>query len=188
MDKASLTALLSRYQPQSKGEIVSASVMLLIVENPLKELFLLVTKRPDSIATYSGDYCFPGGTTEAYDQHPLQTAEREVDEELNLKKTDYEFIAALDDTQDRYGNIVRPFISFISHDHFEKSYRLAKDEVESIYLLPLQAIYEFHRDTELEKITGRSPLFSYRCEDVFIWGLTARIIVRLGEILHSSLM
>lgn len=184
-----LQAILEKLQsltPETLPETpVSAAVMVFLMLGVADDLFFIVTKRPDFIATYAGDYCFPGGSRDPSDANLLQTAKREIEEELSLTPQHYEIIQPLSDFQDRYNNVVRPFLAVISQQTFETHAKLSPEEVEKIYYFPLDDLHALERDKRLEQTIGIIPTYSYLKEDVFIWGLTARILVHLGNILFD---
>lgn len=85
MNKNDITLLISSHVPMtiSTGSH-AASIIILLIEDIQKKLFLLLTKRAENLLTYSGDYCFPGGVFEDTDIDLKTTAERELKEELGL--------------------------------------------------------------------------------------------------------
>ena len=164
---------------------LSAAVLILLMQDDDERLFLIITKRPESIASYAGDYCFPGGMRDPSDLDLKMTAMREAEEELGLKLADYQVVNQLDDFYDRYDNVVRPFIAVITRVAFETCFKLSQDEVEAIYYFPLDDLHRLERNRVLEQMTRIEPTYSYTHDNVFIWGLTARIMVHLGNIIFD---
>jgi 8-oxo-dGTP pyrophosphatase MutT (NUDIX family) len=178
--------LIIRYTPQSLAETPnSAAVLILIMLDELQNPFIILTKRPDDISSYAGDYCFPGGRKEAEDQNFKQTVVREVEEELGLKAMHYHILGQLDDFQDRFGNLVRPFVAKVSKKNFLQNHKKISDEIVNIYYFPLAELQNIKIDDTLEKITKRSPTYIYHNEEVLVWGLTASIMVHLSNILFN---
>jgi 8-oxo-dGTP pyrophosphatase MutT (NUDIX family) len=186
MNKDLIISKIVAYQPQLIDETpVSAAVLVFMMYDQDENLSILVTKRPDHLATYAGDYCFPGGTRESFDPDLQATAIRETEEELGLQKNHYEVIGQLDDFVDRYGNLVRTYFAVISKDDFEQKAKNSSDEVASIFYLPLPELLKIQPDIELEKITKRHPTYRYTQDAVVIWGLTASIMVHLSNIIFQ---
>jgi 8-oxo-dGTP pyrophosphatase MutT (NUDIX family) len=178
---------LSHYQPHTLAETTpySAAVLVLIMQDTAGHLRLILTKRSNSVATYVGDYCFPGGMKEVDDPDLQFTAKRETQEELNIIPCLYHIIGSLDDFHDRYGNLVRPFIATITEQNFADHHQISTDEIAKLYYFPLNDLNKMAIDPRLEKIAQRHPSYSYTAGDVFIWGLTASIMVHLGNVIFN---
>jgi 8-oxo-dGTP pyrophosphatase MutT (NUDIX family) len=174
------------YSPETATETpLSAAVLILLARDTQDKFFLILTKRPDTIATYAGDYCFPGGMRDTGEADLKATIIREVTEELSITPDYYQFIGQLDDFFDRFDNLVRPFVATISREDFEKHSHISESEIEEIYFLPIENLTQLEINPTLEKLIGRHPSYSYIHEKVFIWGLTASILVLLGNIVFN---
>jgi 8-oxo-dGTP pyrophosphatase MutT (NUDIX family) len=187
MKTTDIITTLSHYHPNQLPDtgLSSAAVLILLMHDAAGNLRILLTKRSNSVATYVGDYCFPGGMREMADPDLQFTAERETQEELNLQPSHYQIIGALDDFQDRYGNLVRPYIATIAEQDFTNFHQISTDEIASLYYFPLNHLEKLAIDSKLERIAKRHPTYSYTAGDVFIWGLTASMMVQLGNILFN---
>jgi 8-oxo-dGTP pyrophosphatase MutT (NUDIX family) len=186
MDLASIVEKLKRYQPVKVPNTVhSAAVLILILFDEANNFSLIVTKRSATVATYVGDYCFPGGMKELSDQDLQFTAERETQEELAITPEHYQIIGQLDDFYDHYHSQVRPFVALISKKDFAALHRTSVDEVAELCYFPLQDLALITHDEKLERISKRHPTYSYRQDKVLIWGLTASMMVMLGNILFD---
>lgn len=163
----------------------SAAVLVLLMEDQDEELFLILTKRAQTLASYAGDYAFPGGIKDIKDADLRITAQREVHEELNLTRSSYKMVGQLDDFHDRFGDLVRPFVATITKKEFESHYKKSDAEVANIYYFSLNNIVNIKTDVNCEIITKRHPSYVYEHDDVFVWGLTASIIVHLGNIVFG---
>lgn len=179
--------IVANYKPNLMEETPqSAAVLVLILVDFQQNLFFLLTKRSNHLASYAGQYSFSGGIKESNDQDLLNTAIREVKEELGLDQRNYQLIGQLDDFQARYGNVVRPFVATMPKEQFEKIVRIEQDEIESIYYLPLPELSNIQEDPTLVPITRRRPSYSYKNDDAFVWGLTASILVFLDNLLFNQ--
>jgi 8-oxo-dGTP pyrophosphatase MutT (NUDIX family) len=183
MNNKAIIDSISAYTPETATETeFSAAVLILVARDAEDKLFLILTKRPDTIATYAGDYCFPGGMRDTGEADLKATIIREVAEELSIIPTYYQFIGQLDDFFDRFDNLVRPFVATISKEDFEKHNCISESEIEEIYFLPIENLTQLEINPTLEKLIGRHPSYSYTHEKVFIWGLTASILVQFANI------
>ncbi len=177
---------ISTYAPETATETpLSAAVLILLARDAQDNLFLILTRRPDTIATYAGDYCFPGGMRDTGEDDLKATIIREVSEELSLTQEYYQFIGQLDDFFDRFDNLVRPYVATIAREDFEKHSHISESEIEEIYYFPIENLPQLQINSTLEKLIGRHPSYSYTHDNVFIWGLTASILVQLGNIVFN---
>src|SRR5262245_22972875 len=126
----SISALLSAYRPITLGtRPQAAAVMVILLNSSQDDIEIVLTKRSSSLLKYAGDFSFPGGMNDQDDVDLYSTATREVQEELNLPPTSYQKIGQLDDFEDRYGNLVRPYVVWMDKRVFENTYKLSSDEI-----------------------------------------------------------
>jgi 8-oxo-dGTP pyrophosphatase MutT (NUDIX family) len=189
---------LSHYHPITQKETPqSAAVLILILEQEAKSsdgillndddhLSIVLTKRATTLPTYAGHFSFPGGMREANDQDLYATAIRETQEELQLSPSLYQYIGQLDDCYDRFGNLVRPYIAIMKKNDFMHYHKISLDEVAEIYLLSLVKLKLFVDDPKLYAITERRPSYSFTEENVFVWGLTATILMHLLNVMTTT--
>lgn len=164
----------------------SAAVMLILLRDENDELEIVLTKRSETLSDYAGHYSLPGGMFEPHDIDLLETAMREVEEELNVPKQSYEVIGQLDDIHDRYGNLVRVYVSIMDKIDFTKQFRFSDSEVTEIYFFTIKKLYELKDEPALYAITRRRPSYIFTENTVFVWGLTAAILMNFFIILSSS--
>lgn len=176
---------ISNYKPVLMKETSLTSAVLVLVLNEGENFFLILTKRSDSVADYAGDYCFPGGHRESSDVDFRMTAVRETEEEIGLKSDYYKMVGQLDDFLDRHGNLVRPFVALMEKSNFEKFYIQNTDEIAELYYFPIMELDKLIEDPTIERITNRHPSYRYERGQVVVWGLTASIMVHLGNIIFG---
>ena len=177
-----IIARLKKYQPQMQLiSINAAAVIVFLIIDENDDIYFLLTKRTQN-GPYAGDYCFPGGKSEESDLKI--TAIREINEELGLVASDFQIIGQLDDFEDRYGHTVRPYVAIIEKFNIQHL-KPNPDEIEKIYYLPLDEILNIQLNPKLAVKTLRQPSYSYTKDDVFIWGLTASILVHIGNIIFA---
>lgn len=145
-----------------------------------------------------GEVCFPGGRAEQ-GESVIDAAIRETCEELGIRPEEIEVISELEPLTMGDGRKVHP-VSARLHIKDIESLALSEDEVADVFLLPVKWLEEHPPvhydlaatpDEELpEKLlgylshygeyrkTGKTDYYEY--EGHGIWGLTARIIKKLG--------
>lgn len=179
-----IAEILTAYRPILLKETPKQSaVMVILIESIPNHLEILLTKRAATLPTYAGQYSFPGGIREAQDETLYQTAKREVEEELAVTETHYQLVGQLDDFYARDGHLVRPFVVKAAKHDFKNTLSLSEAEIERIYYLPFEQLKDFKEDPLLHAITRRRPSYSYHNEEgVFVWGLTAAILIHLWQV------
>ncbi|TAK74794.1 MAG: CoA pyrophosphatase [Gammaproteobacteria bacterium] len=164
----------------------AAAVMIILLIGSTNQVEILLTKRATTLLNYAGHYSFPGGMQDAHDKDLYATAIREVQEELYLSPDTYQYVSQLDDFMDRTGHLVRPFVVKMPKEVFEKAYKLSIDEIDDIYYFSLTKLDQIKDDPQLHDITKRRPSYAFSEGEVFIWGLTATILVHLSNIITGE--
>lgn len=180
---------LSKYKPKIlHTTALEAAVMLILLTDEKDPMHIVVTKRSTSLPTYAGHYSFPGGMRDADDANLYATAKRETQEELNLPPDAYQYIGQLDDFQDHDSNLVRPFVTIMKKKDFKKLHKESPDEISGIYYFSLSKLHLIADEPRLHSITRRRPSYAFTEEDVFIWGLTATILVHFYNVIAKKNM
>jgi len=160
---------------------VAASVLLPLYEEA-GEVFVVLTKRPDTMPSHRGEIAFPGGKHDpARDTDLRATALREACEEVGLDPDDVEIVARLEGISTFASRfVITPFVGFL-----EERPALTPDprEVARVLEVPLSelmadGVYREERwDTSLRE-AGRKDLDVqfYELADETVWGATARIL------------
>ena len=181
-----IIATLSHYQPIRLPETSSsAAVIIILLKDAHDHLEIVLTKRAETLPTYAGQYSFPGGIRDPGDADWYETATREVQEELNLSDESYQYVGELDDFPDRYNNLVRVFVVLMHKEDFLKNYKISADEIAEIYFFSLEKLTQLKDDPNLHIITRRRPSYAFTEGVVFVWGLTAAILVRFREVIAA---
>ncbi len=108
---------------------------------------LVLTRRSSKLRNHPGQWALPGGRIDA-DETPVQTALREMHEEVGLDLDDGAVLGTLDDFVTRSGFLITPVVIWAGAD--TKLVR-NEDEVDSIHRIP---VTEFLRED--------APLLDYR--------------------------
>ena len=145
---------------------------------------IVFTLRTEALRDHAGQISFPGGSPELGDGSLLETALREAEEEVDLRRDLVEVIGELDDVYippSRF--LVRPFVGLLPR---EAELVLAPEEVEAIFSVPLEDLMSpgaFKKVVrEREGRLYEVPVFAVRGYE--IWGataaMTAGLLARLG--------
>lgn len=205
IDEAFIKSALKSRKSFIEGAYHHSSVMLLIFKTD-RGCELLFCKRALSLSRQPGDICFPGGRRED-GESPIETAYREVKEELGIPGRKIRVIKKLDYVVLSGGAIITPYAGICSGIAPE-GIKFSRDEVDGIFTVPLDFFmdiepeihyirYEqvFEKDFPFELIHAgrdyqfnmpRNKLLFYNYEGKIIWGITARILYSFIRRLKSG--
>ena len=160
-----------------------AAVLVPILQAP-DGARIVYTLRTDGLRDHAGQVSFPGGSVDPGDASLLETALREAEEEVDLRRDLVEVVGELEDMYvppSRF--LVRPFVALLTP---RAELALAPDEVEAIFSVGLEELMSPDSlRTEVWERDGRRievPHFAVGGHE--IWGataaMTANLLTRLG--------
>jgi 8-oxo-dGTP pyrophosphatase MutT (NUDIX family) len=144
---------------------------------------LLFTERTHDVADHKGQVAFPGGRADATDTSRVDTALREAEEEIGLRRADVTVLGTLDElltvTQYRVTPVVGQF-------PWPYEFNVNPHEIAALFHAPLDWLAD-PGNLEIQwrepPFGGPSiPVFYFRYEGHTIWGVTARILVTFLEV------
>ena len=144
-------------------------------------LWIVFTRRTESVEHHRGQISFPGGGEEPGDATLWHTALRESEEELGIRPSDALALGRLSPLTTVTNFYVEPFVAAIPHPHV---FRPAEAEIAEVLEVPVSALLD---PAVLEKrsLPGREgPVLFYHYADRVIWGATAQILAELLESLR----
>jgi 8-oxo-dGTP pyrophosphatase MutT (NUDIX family) len=171
--------------PTQENQFKFASVML-IIHFTMGDPRILLIKRTKLVKNHAGEISFPGGNFTPMDVNMLQTAIREIEEELGLKINKEQVIGSLNAERtltSRY--IIYPYVTLL-----EKIPKIVVTnyEVEKIIDAPLISLLK-SRESDIkhqqEYSISQLPKFTYNNE--VVWGATARILDQLVKIFSHEI-
>lgn len=157
----------------------AAVFMLFSIREDRAEVLLM--RRPRARGKHRGEWAFPGGMKEPDDEGLLQTAFREVEEELGIPAAAIDHWGELDPvttvgTQFK----VWPFTGRVDH---QVKIVPSADEVEEIGWFPIETFTEksMRRHIHLRRNESVRDLRAYAHNGMVIWGATARILSQVFD-------
>jgi 8-oxo-dGTP pyrophosphatase MutT (NUDIX family) len=161
----------------------AASVLVpLVVHNDA--LRVLLTRRTDHLRDHAGQISFPGGRAEAHDVDAVETALREAEEEVGLRRDVVEVIGTMPPYATVTGFVVTPVVALV-----QPNLDLALDafEVAEAFEVPLAFLMDpaNHQRHQMQTPAGLRSFYSMPWEAVgadglphryFIWGATAAML------------
>lgn len=165
----------------SENTYKPASVVVPILFND--KISLLLTKRSLKLNYHKGEVSFPGGRCDKVDENKLDTALRELYEEMGIPREEVFILGRLDDYVSITNFHIAPFLAQIP---YFCPYSYNREEIDDIYIIPLK---EFFLEPEVESYIKDGKIiknYIYDFKKFKIFGVTAKIIKDLMKILENS--
>jgi len=170
--------IIAREQP-----IRPAAVLVPVVDHP--QPTVLLTQRAAHLNDHAGQISFPGGKIDATDASPLDTALREAEEEVGLKREFIEPIGYLDLYGTGFGFRILPTVAKV-----RPGFKLAinHSEVDDAFEVPLAFLMnpENHQVHSKEFRGMERSYYAMPFAERYIWGATAGILRVLYERIYLS--
>jgi 8-oxo-dGTP pyrophosphatase MutT (NUDIX family) len=152
------------------------------------EWHLLLTERTHAVEDHKGQVAFPGGRVDPGDVDRTDTALREAEEEVGLKREHVTVLGQLDELVTVSQYRITPVVGVFAWPY---PFALSTTELSEVFGVPLRWLAD---PTHLET-RQRHPLIPGRPIDVYyfhypnhtVWGITARIILNLLEVARPLL-
>jgi len=145
------------------------------------KLWVLLTRRAESVEHHPGQISFPGGAEEDGDEDLSATALRETEEELGIAPADVIPLGSLSPIVTVTNFYVEPFVAAAPQPYV---WRPAEAEIAEVIEAPLATLMD-PAILEQRTIPGREgTLLFYHFGEHVIWGATAKILAELLEALR----
>ncbi len=148
----------------------------------------LFTERTELVETHKGQVSFPGGRVDPGDTSRVDTALREAEEEIGLRREDVTVLGQLDELLTVTQYHITPVVGV-----FPWPYRfvLSEAELSEVFGAPLAWLADpANLEIQMREpiIPGRKiPVYYLRYQGHIIWGATARILLNLIEVARPLL-
>lgn len=140
------------------------------------ELCLLYTLRTSSLRTHKREVSFPGGKHDPLDMTFIETALRETEEEIGIRRENVDVWGSMPPQPGREQSLVYSVLAYIGEVK-EESFSMNPSEVDSIFAVTLKNLChpKNYRQTQFrsELFKGGYTLPVFVGSDPIIWGLTA---------------
>lgn len=175
--------LLSHHPIAFSDETTTRAAVLIPLVQKSDGLYVLFTKRTDSVEHHKGQISFPGGVCDECDDSMVATALREAEEEIGLLSSDVHILGQLDDIHIPSGFVVTPIVGYI-----EKLPALttSADEVAELLFIPLSDFFDqTKRSTEMRELKGQlRQIYIYDVWKEPVWGATAHMLKQFIDLLE----
>jgi 8-oxo-dGTP pyrophosphatase MutT (NUDIX family) len=161
---------------------VPAAVLVPVVMSDAPTV--LLTKRTSHLSAHAGQVCLPGGRIDPEDSGPEAAALREAWEEIGLEASSVHVLGRMADVITGTGYRITPVLALLPPG---LSLRLSADEVEAVFELPMSVILDPNAPKLQRQHVGGvwREYWVWPHPSHYIWGATAKILVRLAEQLRE---
>jgi 8-oxo-dGTP pyrophosphatase MutT (NUDIX family) len=146
-----------------------------------RTLWIVFTRRTETVEHHRGQISFPGGAEEPDDDDLSRTALRETEEELGVRASDVVLLGRLSPMVTVTDFYVEPYVAALPQPYV---FTPAESEIAEVVEVPVAAL----RDPAIKEtrfLPGRDePVLFYRYGNHVIWGATARMLAELLEALE----
>ena len=174
-------------QPLKRGlsRWIKAGVMVPLVARGDNELTLMLTRRAAHLQDHAGQVSFPGGRVDPGDISHIQTALREMEEEVGIERERIEVLGTLPDYRTGSGFSMIPVVGVLRSPF---GMRIDPDEVDEAFEVPFSFLMT---GTNFERISatfpgfGRRRFYALRYNNHLIWGATAGVLRNLFHFMRA---
>ena len=151
---------------------------------------VLLNKRSQEVEHHKGEISFPGGATDSEDRDPLDTALRETEEEMGIRRDDINVLGEMDEVATRSRFRVRVFAGTLRQAQGHPyEFRPSADEIAEIVEFPVATL----RDPASLRVETHwqdgapATVYSYAHDKHLVFGATARILQQFLQLLEDGL-
>ncbi len=160
--------------------LTPAAVAIAIVGDPEEQAGFILTRRTSGLRNHKGQWALPGGRIEP-GESAIDTAFRELHEEVGLDVGSENLLGALDDFETRSGFRITPLVVWGPP---KAALTPNPQEVAAAYLVPLRTIHSLSPQI-VDGPDPEKPLLTLPLEnpDTVVYAPTAALIYQMREVL-----
>ncbi len=161
--------------------LMPAAVLLLLYAKE-GAYHVLLNKRSELVEHHKGEISFPGGARDPEDRDFLDTALRETEEEMGVKRGDVTILGELDDIVTRSNFGVRVYVGTIPYPY---PFQPSQDEIAEVLEVPLSVLQDpanLRQDARWVD-NQLTTSYAYACGEHLVFGATATILEQFLDLL-----
>jgi 8-oxo-dGTP pyrophosphatase MutT (NUDIX family) len=159
------------------------AVMALFLFNQAVPDLLFIQKADVAGYPWRNQMAFPGGHVDDTDESSLETALREVEEELGIHPENVEVIGSIGHFQTINHKDIQAFAGIWNQ---QEPIRFDPVEIRRIFQIPVSLLMTLHREKGYQGKTPPITDLTYPFKNVVIWGVTAKILHHMLETLIQN--
>ncbi len=175
-----------RWSAADDATLMPAAVLVLLYRKD-GGYCVLLNKRSEVVEHHKGEVSFPGGGRDAEDNDFRETALREVEEEMGIRRGDVTILGQLDDVVTRSGFGVRVFVGEIPYPY---PFQPFAPEVAEVLEVPVASLCDPANVRWETRWSGSEPatVYSYAYREHVVFGATAKILQQFLGLLAEPLL
>ena len=166
------------------SDLMPAAVLLLLYEKE-GAYHVLLNKRSELVEHHKGEISFPGGARDPEDRDFLDTALRETEEEMGVRRGDVTILGELDDIVTRTNFGVRVYVGTIPYPY---PFQPSQDEIAEVLEVPLAVLQDpanLRQDARWVD-NQLTTSYAYACGEHLVFGATATILEQFLDLLGQA--
>jgi 8-oxo-dGTP pyrophosphatase MutT (NUDIX family) len=168
----------------AQGRVVRPAAVLILLQQDETGLNVVLTQRTAHLHDHAGQISFPGGRKDESDEHLIETALREANEEIGTDASLIEVIGALPSYVTITAYEVTPIVAISQ----KQNYRGDPFEVADVFTVPLSHVLteaNWRRDSFM-RVGVRREYWAVPYNERYIWGATAGMLRAFKETLVAQ--
>ncbi len=164
--------------PEKSGFKPTSVIALLTADDD--PCLLFVQKAEGKNYPWSNHMAFPGGHVDLTDANRMETALRELEEEMGISRDHVETIGSIGHFQTINNRDIEAFVGFWDQRQIVQCNSL---EIARSFLIPVSYLVDIHMKKNFSNRIPDIDELLYPYEDIVIWGATARILHHFLEVI-----
>ncbi len=158
--------------------ISNQSASLVLLTSGKNEIFIVLTKRSNTLRLHPGQVSLPGGKPDLKDNDFGETARRETEEEIGISQKNMTHLGYLSSVLTNSNYLIIPSVSFcsINSDQILSKLKLSENEVEKVWLVPLKKIIDLKSYVKVNSRNSNTVYWKIKGTSPIIWGASALIL------------
>ena len=147
---------------------------------------VLFTRRSQTVQDHKGQVSFPGGAFEWLDKDLEATALRETEEEIGISPEQIKILGRMNPFPSISNYLITPVVGLLEYPY---KIKISVEEVDKVFTIPLNWLADKRNYEERDYLRSNNSiekvLFYKEYEGELVWGITARILTRLLNVLFD---
>ncbi len=170
---------------RGRNKWVPAAVLVPLVAKQDDDLWLMLTRRAAHLNDHAGQISFPGGRVDLTDSSRIETALREMREEVGIAREQIEILGTLPEYRTGSGYSVTPVVSIVRPPFTIQTDPMEVAEVFEVPLSYLMTGANYQRRSAEFPNVGTRTVYTIPYGNYMIWGATAGMLRNLFHFMRA---
>ncbi|MDR0934630.1 MAG: CoA pyrophosphatase [Burkholderiaceae bacterium] len=171
--------------PGGRNRWVPAAVLIPLVARKEDDLWLMLTRRAAHLHDHAGQISFPGGRVDLTDSSRIETALREMEEEVGVEREQIEILGTLPQYRTGSGYSITPVVAIVRPPF---AIRTDPMEVAEVFDVPFSWVMtgaHYQRRSVMLPDFGPRTFYTIPYKHYMIWGATAGMLRNLFHFMRA---